>query len=289
MDVIMQIRFPVFHIAEQEKMFFHFSFITRKSNFHYLHRRDALMETFRMENYFDTHLKDIGFSFKIKNPLSQYYDIHNHDFFEYFFLTSGSTGHIINGKKEILTRGNLVFIRPDDCHGFYKLEGQEFEIINITISQSEFRRLERYLGCRLSEFTDINRPTPHLLLMDSNLQSLLDAHSFLYFFSLSPENNARLQRRMRFLLMRVCELFLYSGLDRTDGTKQWLEKALALMNTPDNIEKGLPALLEVTGFSHGHLCRLMNRYFNTTPNAYVVELRLNQGGKPFTLFQNECT
>ena len=137
MDVIMQIRFPVFHIAEQEKMFFHFSFITRKSNFHYLHRRDALMETFRMENYFDTHLKDIGFSFKIKNPLSQYYDIHNHDFFEYFFLTSGSTGHIINGKKEILTRGNLVFIRPDDCHGFYKLEGQEFEIINITISQSE--------------------------------------------------------------------------------------------------------------------------------------------------------
>lgn len=234
------------------------------------------METLRMENYFDTHLKDIGFSFKIKNPLSQYYDIHNHDFFEYFFLTSGSTGHIINGKKEILTRGNLVFIRPNDCHGFYKLEGQEFEIINITISQSEFRRLERYLGCRLSELMDINRPTPHLLLMDSNLQSLLDAHSFLYFFSLSPENNMRLQRRMRFLLMRVCELFLYSGLDRTDATKQWLEKALALMNTPDNIEKGLPALLEVTGFSHGHLCRLMNRYFNTTPNAYIVELRLNQ-------------
>lgn len=229
-----------------------------------------------MESYFDAHLKDIGFSFKIKNPVSQYYDIHNHDFYEYFFVLSGCIGHIVNGKREILHRGHLVFIRPDDCHGFFQVEDKDFEVMNITVSIAEFDRLEKHLGCELQELKHKNRTPPQLEMSDQVLQSMIDAHNFLYFYPLSPDNDVYLQRRMRFLFIRVCELFLYSGLHEPDTTKEWLEKSLAAMNTPKNIEQGMPALLDITGFSHGHLCKLMQKYFHTTPNAYIIELRLNQ-------------
>lgn len=231
--------------------------------------------TLKTDTYYDGHLKEIGYSFKIKNPPSQYYEIHNHDFYEYFFITSGTIGHIIDGKKEVLNQGSLVFIRPHDCHGFYQVSGEDFEVINVTIAVSELKRLEEHIGRNMDELIKLDNPNPSIKLSESTFQSMIDAHNFLYFHPINPGMDGELQHRMRFLFMRVCELFLYFGIHEDDSTKKWLEKSMATMNSPKNIEEGLPALLNITGFSHGHLCRLMDKYFNITPNAYIIELRLN--------------
>jgi len=46
------------------------------------------------------------------------------------------------------------------------------------------------------------------------------------------------------------------------------------MHTPENIEEGLPALLRHSGFSHGHLCRIMKKTFGISPSQYITDLRL---------------
>ena len=44
--------------------------------------------------------------------------IHQHEFYEIFLTVEGTTTHYINGEIQALPPGSLVFIRPDDAHGF---------------------------------------------------------------------------------------------------------------------------------------------------------------------------
>ena len=59
-----------------------------------------------------------------------------------------------------------------------------------------------------------------------------------------------------------------------NSAEKWLQSVLIQMNTPENIEEGLPALLRYSGFSHGHLCRIMKKKYGTTPSQYITDLRL---------------
>jgi hypothetical protein len=42
----------------------------------------------------------------------------------------------------------------------------------------------------------------------------------------------------------------------------------------ENIRDGMSALVRLSGFSHGHLCRLMKEYFNMTPNSFISDIRM---------------
>jgi AraC family cel operon transcriptional repressor len=48
----------------------------------------------------------------IKNTLGN----HTHDFFEIFLIVNGSVVHCVNGKKQLLDKNSLVFIREKDVH-----------------------------------------------------------------------------------------------------------------------------------------------------------------------------
>ena len=81
--------------------------------------------------------------------------------------------------------------------------------------------------------------------------------------------------QLRALLADVFAYFIveYERQSR-DDSKQWLQSLLSQMNTPENIEEGLPALLRFSGFSHGHLCRIMKQELGVTPTQYITNLRL---------------
>ena len=51
--------------------------------------------------------------------------------------------------------------------------------------------------------------------------------------------------------------------------------ALKKFNQPEYIREGVPALLRLSNFSHAQLCRIMKRMLDTTPQEYVIDLRLN--------------
>ena len=44
------------------------------------------------------------------------YPIHCHEFDELFFIFRGRAIHNINGQHQVIEKGSLVFIRPDDTH-----------------------------------------------------------------------------------------------------------------------------------------------------------------------------
>ena len=72
----------------------------------------------------------------IKHPRFLPYFSHKHMFFEMAYVLSGSCKHIIDGKPEILTQGDLCLIAPNVSHGI-ELNDDSI-LINILVRYSTF-------------------------------------------------------------------------------------------------------------------------------------------------------
>ena len=120
---------------------------------------------------------------------------------------------------------------------------------------------------------------PHIYLNAQRLSSLKRKHNTLNLYSEKSDLTVWLKN----LLADVFSYFLieYDRQSQSDS-KKLLQPALLQMNTPENIEEGLPALLRTSGFSHGHLCRIMKKEFNTTPIKYITDLRLQYAANLLT-------
>ena len=66
---------------------------------------------------------DNYFGFVIRqDSVRETYQLHCHDFYEFFLVTKGRALHIVNDTVQTVSRGSLVFVRLDDahCYDYYK-------------------------------------------------------------------------------------------------------------------------------------------------------------------------
>jgi hypothetical protein len=70
-------------------------------------------------------------------PHPSYAD-HRHNAYEFFFVARGRASHRINGKKEELREGDLVFLNLGTSHAFEVADGDTFEIINVIFLPGKF-------------------------------------------------------------------------------------------------------------------------------------------------------
>ena len=220
---------------------------------------------------------DLGFAYRFLNQHSILTTAHHHNYYEYFLITSGHLTHRVNKLRQTLSRGDLVLIRPDDYH-YYELCGNEdFSLINISFRATHFVEACRYLGGDIEQLlsTPIHPPTINILpFNDCHLE---ENHNALNFFVGSKEE---LTRRFRYLLLEVLLTFsLHFRMEQEPLYDVWLHSVLGQMSSQENIEEGIPALLRLTGISHGHLCRLMKQQLNTTPQQYITKLRMTYAAR----------
>ena len=104
-----------------------------------------------MQDFFTIHLdKQIaaGSAFRRNKPFvekEKIRRIHNHDFYECFWIETGRCTHFINGREENLEQNSLVFIRPDDRHAFRNRGSEACLMVNVAFSVETADHLyERY-------------------------------------------------------------------------------------------------------------------------------------------------
>ncbi len=70
--------------------------------------------------------------------------LHDHTFFELFWVTEGVGRHIINGESRRVESGDLVLIRPRDAHGFTSIAGQSsLRFVNVAFHSALWSALKR--------------------------------------------------------------------------------------------------------------------------------------------------
>ena len=221
----------------------------------------------------DFFYRDLNFFYRFLDQESVLIGDHSHNFYEYFFITSGEIIHHANGKKVKLIAGDLLFVRPDDCHGYIVIEGKSCDIINVSFRASIFTEICKYIGFEIIKSKLVDPLFPPLINLSHFKESSLEKeHELLNYFA---GENEEITVRLKIILVEVIGLFIKHFTDNDSSrSKNAFETALEKMNSQENIEEGIGALQRVTGFSHGHLCSVMKKHLGVTPSQYILELRL---------------
>lgn len=234
------------------------------------------MSTIHDSDYMDM---SIGMAYRFLDKNTVLTEAHDHNYYEYFIVTSGNITHEVNNEKQNLKSGSMVLIRPSDYHKYSVSEGSEFKLINISFCKLHFEAVQAYFKSPVIDMMLADEMPPLIYLSSTQLSSLKKKH---YLLNVGSDKNG-LITQLRTLLIDIFSYFImeYERQSLNDS-KRWLKNVLNQMNTPENIEEGLPALLRYSGFSHGHLCRIMKEELGITPTKFITDLRLTYAANLLT-------
>jgi AraC family cel operon transcriptional repressor len=194
---------------------------------------------------------------------------HGHDFAEIFWIDRGSGIHRINGRSEPLFPGNLIMMRPSDCHAIDAAEGEGIRLTNIAFPQETLDFLgRRYFSRQTAAFW-------HREKMPARQQ--IDAAQLRRFNRWADELSEAPRERFhleRFLLNVLAELSRDRSDARLDDVPAWLARACRTIQKPEHFSRGVEHFLRLCGRSREHASRTVRRHLGTTPTAYVNHIRM---------------
>lgn len=218
---------------------------------------------------------DDGFHFTrtvlSRKPIRQ---LHSHDYFELFWLQHGQAIHLINGRKLALREGDVVFIRPADCHGLQG-KGDETHLVNIIFPASIIESINRRhtIGQR---FFWADGSLPQQLHRDSRQLAELSHRAL----QLEAGPRTALSAEA-FLLPLLAELVGETPRLPAD-IPAWLAQACSAAHRPEKFRDGAAGLVRATGRAHAHVSRTFKRYFGETPSDYVNRIRMDHAARTLT-------
>ncbi len=215
---------------------------------------------------------ETGFRMRYVKSDTEYFRPHSHNYYEIFLTLSDNIVHLINGVKQPLRRGNLLFIRDFDLHDYASADGKSFEFLNLSFSSETLFALLEYLGDGIDRkrLFDGKLP-PQASLFPRDTEKL-----FYSFCALGDaKDGARAKTEMRALLANVFVKYFGSDAESDSGIPLWLEITCEKMKKPKNFIVGAPRFFELAGKSREHAAREMKRHYGITVTEFVTELRLN--------------
>ncbi|MBQ7726828.1 MAG: AraC family ligand binding domain-containing protein, partial [Clostridia bacterium] len=80
----------------------------------------------------------LGFAYRFLDNSTVLTEMHDHNYYEYFIITSGTIIHTANDRDWEQNAGEMVFIRPHDRHKYRLENGKNCNIINISFTHRYF-------------------------------------------------------------------------------------------------------------------------------------------------------
>lgn len=202
---------------------------------------------------------------------------HCHNYYELFMTVSGTVTHWINGVSSELPQGSLVFIRPDDIHGYiYETpKSVETSYINFAFTKETAEELFAYLTESFPSDYLINCTMPPTVVVSSTERKrLISLFSELNTVDWNDKNTLKI--RARVILADIFTRNFYN-IQREHGETMptWLARLAQAMEKPENFAAGIEKLSELSQKSDKHISRNLKKYFGMTPSEYINSLRVN--------------
>jgi AraC family cel operon transcriptional repressor len=200
---------------------------------------------------------------------------HNHDFFELFLITEGNVYHMVNGMRELITEGSLVFIRPDDVHYYEKHGTKDCQLLNLAFPKVTMEALYQYLGKGFYVEKLLSSEAPPCII----LSRIEINHMISRFQKLATIPKDLKQEKKTELRALLAEIFINYYSERHQDIQpfipEWLENLNQDMKKTENFTAGLPRLHQLCSRSPEYLCRMIKKHYQKTPTQWVNDFRLN--------------
>ena len=202
--------------------------------------------------------------------------LHTHDFSEAMYVLDGAGMHALNGTDRVLRAGDLLWIRPQDRHGFYAPPGQKMHFINIAFRQalwSDFRRLALDAPGEAAWETTPDPPAVHVQPAQRGESARL-FRDMLLLFHARPTRLALCRFWGELLPLLAPPAIITGTLPGEPAGPAWLARACLALHSEDALRAGVPRLVELCGVSPAHLARTLKASQGRTPTEFVNALRL---------------
>ncbi len=232
----------------------------------------------KLSHYFTDSDYDFGFRHRTVYIYNENSELHYHDFFEIFLVLSDDVVHIINGVKEAIPRGTLVFIRKNDVHCFEYSTSREPSFVNLIFKEEVTRKLFEYLSddFQLGDLlTQLNPPS--LLVNESDIAWILKQLELLN--STPATDFQQLKYQSRIFLFELFTRYFYKTLSgneqRKDNMPGWLYELDKEMQKFENFSQESHHMVKMSGKNREYLGRTIKKYYGKTLTEYINDLRLN--------------
>lgn len=201
--------------------------------------------------------------------------VHSHEYYEVFLVTEGSATHYVNKSTFSIKKGNLVFVRKNDLHGFIDTS-PNFRHINFSFSENSLDSFVSFIGngFNMNELIE-SKYSPMILLTKQDTNNLNFRMSELFVANHATYNMQELKSKARYLIAYIFINYFSNTVSTHSEIPFWLEHTHDAMKLPKNFIAGHDRMVEISGRSPEHLSRNFKKYYNVTPINYILELRLN--------------
>ncbi len=213
-----------------------------------------------------------GHAFHVNRPFVERHDpgrLHDHDFFEVFWIETGTATQLVNDRETRLPAGSLCFVRPSDRHAFRNDHAEPCRMINVAFAATTADHLRARYGDELAgRFFWAFDTLPVIVKLDRARSRELRR------LERALDGGARTLTRIEGFLLQ-----LMGGLMSGDGASLvemplWLATACEEMRDEGRLCEGVPALVRLTGKSHEHVSRTVRRVLGLSPSAWVNRRRM---------------
>ena len=201
-----------------------------------------------------------------------YPELHDHNYWEFFFVVGGSVTHVTEKGEQVLTEGMGYLIHPSDCHYFTEAS-DDYTQLNIMISDAYLRELLDFLDGSLYEsISAVKNPMLNMVgsSVSRELQKTLHAIQIT-----NISNKKRITALTKLLWLEVIKLIYRKDPLLNPEYPEWLNNFINDIQKPQNIGRKVSELSELTYFSNRHLTRLFPKYTGKTLNEFLLVVRMN--------------
>lgn len=198
--------------------------------------------------------------------------LHTHDFYELFLIEEGEIYHFINGRQDVMRKGDIYFVRPEDEHCFQRGNCKKAQFVNMAFSANIFQKAEAVMNLYFDtkqngSSVEIHLPPRMELAIQAKMTFLAREKTSL---------SLMVRQDLVVSILLDCLLLLYSQQAFEESVPEWLEQACLRMRQNQNYLDGLEKFIELAGKSQEHLTRCMKKYYHVTPTEYINQIRLEQ-------------
>lgn len=188
-------------------------------------------------------------------------ELHTHDFYEFFYIISGTCVHETDGKECVLSAGDLVAMSPGTAHRFLS-QSYDTDVAALSVTPDAMNAFFTLYG--FGSFSDSSSVST---LSDGKAEVLAELCEQIRFAGINESTVIR---------MLLNQIFLFS-IKLTDKKYIPTDFSLGLekMREIANAAEGMSAFVRLSGYSRSQLCRLTRQHLGITPREYINSIRLD--------------
>ncbi len=218
--------------------------------------------------------KNIPFYTHIADIYNDFF-VHRHTHYEIFYINTGRVIHNLNDTAETLSKGDMLFLTPQDVHFFERPDGTYSGTHrDFVISAELFEAVLKESAINRDGFFAKIAPGTVFHISDAQIQTLETLSSQItYALENAPEYYTLQSKAIVLFLLSVITNTLIKTDTISEGP-QWLMKIVERFYRTDLLKEGLSAILDIN-YSEIYINRIFKKHMGCSLTDFLLKKRLD--------------